>query len=97
MKIKQSFIMRYPVMGTSGPVIGQDNSAPSKEAYAAAWGQIAAQFAKNPLVAFDLMNEPHDMKTETVLANENAAIAAIRKAEVTAGGVPHLILVEGNS
>jgi endoglucanase len=55
------------------------------------WGRLAKQFAGNPLVIFDLVNEPHDLSTEQWRDAANAAIAAIRYA-----GARNLILVPGN-
>jgi endoglucanase len=55
------------------------------------WSRMAAQYAGNPRVAFDLMNEPHDMPTEQWASAANAAIAAIRSA-----GATNLLFVEGN-
>ena len=81
---------------TATSVIGGGQGGPSTAAYATAWGSIAAQFAANPNVMFDLMNEPHDLDTALILTNYNAAIAAIRAAESRAGGKPHTILLEGN-
>lgn len=66
------------------------------------WTQIATKFkdlaeqydgqhgAPNQLI-FEVMNEPNTMNTSTVIANNNAGIAAIR-----AVGIDNLVLVEGN-
>lgn len=78
----------------SGSVIGNtsDETAATTEQFAAFWGELAARFADNEKVIFGLMNEPHDMETELVLANNQAAIDAIRDA-----GANNLILMPGNS
>ncbi len=55
------------------------------------WSRMAKGYADNPRVAFDLMNEPHDMPTEQWASAANAAIAAIRSA-----GAKNLVFVEGN-
>ncbi len=78
--------MRY-----NNQIIGQSPSVTAKN-YADAWGQIAGQFKGNAYVFFDLMNEPHDMSTELILSNYNAAIASIR-----AQGADNLVLLEGNN
>jgi endoglucanase len=56
------------------------------------WFRLAGEFKSNSHVIFGLMNEPHDMKTETWRDDANAAIAAIRKT-----GATNLILVPGNA
>jgi endoglucanase len=56
------------------------------------WGQIAAHYASNSHVIFDLMNEPNSVSASQVVTSDNAAIAAIRNA-----GANQLILVEGTS
>jgi endoglucanase len=61
------------------------------EAYADFWSKLADHFKGNGLVAFGLMNEPHDMSTERWRDDANAAIAAIRGT-----GASNLILVPGN-
>lgn len=73
-------------------IIGDKGSPVTTQNYADAWASIARQFANNPFVFFDLMNEPHDMRTELILTNYNAAIAAIR-----AAGANNLVLLEGNN
>jgi endoglucanase len=81
--------MRYDV---DKKIIGSNvQGAPTAAQYAAAWSAIAGQFKDRPQVVFDLMNEPYEMSTRTILANYNAAIAAIRST-----GAKNLILLEGN-
>ena len=55
------------------------------------WRRIAERYKDNKSVIFGLMNEPHDMATETWLEAANNAIAEIR-----ATGAKNLILVPGN-
>jgi endoglucanase len=55
------------------------------------WGKVAASFAGNPRVVFSVINEPHDMTTEAVVALEQAALNAIRGT-----GAKQLVLVQGN-
>ncbi|WP_053064151.1 glycoside hydrolase family 5 protein [Caballeronia mineralivorans] len=81
--------MRY---GADNTIIGSNvPGAPTATQYAAAWSAIAAQFRNQPQVVFDLMNEPHEMSTRTIVDNYNAAIQTIRDA-----GAKNLILLEGN-
>ncbi|KAF7879748.1 uncharacterized protein EAF02_007918 [Botrytis sinoallii] len=78
----------------SGSVIGNttDPKAATTAQFAAFWGELANRFKSNTKVIFGLMNEPHDMPTSLVVANDQAAITAIRKA-----GAKNLILAPGNS
>lgn len=55
------------------------------------WTQLAATFGSNGQVIFGLMNEPHDMASETVVSFTNDALAAIRGT-----GATNLALVQGN-
>jgi len=68
----------------------------------ALWNEIAKQFkplantyngqnGKGELI-LELMNEPHDMPTQQVLDNSNAAITSIRN-----NGINNLILIDGNN
>jgi endoglucanase len=59
--------------------------------FADLWQRIAVLFKGNDRVIFGVMNEPHNIATETWVDASNAAIAAIRKA-----GANNLILVPGN-
>ncbi|KAI0876402.1 glycoside hydrolase family 5 protein [Hypoxylon argillaceum] len=78
----------------SGSVIGNtsDPSAATTAQFGAFWGELARRFSGNEKVIFGLMNEPHDMASSLVLANNQAAIDAIR-----AAGATNLILLPGNS
>lgn len=78
-------------------IIGSDSSNALKvEQYVAAWSSIAEEFVENPLVMFDLMNEPNNMSTQLIIQNYNPVIAAIRKVETDANVSPHIIHLEGN-
>ena len=55
------------------------------------WRRIAERYKDNKSVVFGLMNEPHDLPTETWLEAANIAIAEIRRS-----GAENLILVPGN-
>ncbi len=57
------------------------------------WGKMAAHYANNSHVIFDLMNEPNNVSASQVVTSDNAAIASIR----ANGATSQLILVEGTS
>src|SRR5262249_54213413 len=59
--------------------------------FADVWGRMAPLFKHKDRVLLGLMNEPHNMPTETWVEAANAAILAIRKV-----GSRNLILVPGN-
>ena len=77
----------------TGSIIGDtsDPAAATTAQFAAFWGELAGRFKNNPNVIFGLMNEPHDMSTQLILQNNQAAINAIR-----AAGAKQLILAPGN-
>lgn len=60
-------------------------------AFSDLWRRLAQEFRGSQLVWFGLMNEPHDIPSETWLSSANSAIAAIR-----AVGAKNFILVPGN-
>ncbi len=59
--------------------------------FADLWTRLAAPFGNRTGVVFGLMNEPHDMTTETVVGATNLALQAIRST-----GAGNLVLVQGN-
>ena len=59
--------------------------------FADVWSRIAPLFKGKDHVIFGLMNEPHDVDTDTWVDAANAAVSAIRDA-----GAENLILVPGN-
>ncbi|MCX7799947.1 MAG: glycoside hydrolase family 5 protein, partial [Fimbriimonadales bacterium] len=61
------------------------------EAFSAFWARLAGSYRGERRVWFGLMNEPHDLPTETWLRAANAALASIRQA-----GATNLVLVPGN-
>ncbi len=79
---------RYYPTSDPNDLIG--SSAVPDSSFANFWSQVAAHYKGNSHVIFDLMNEPHDLPTEQIVASDNAAIAAIRTA-----GASNLIFVEG--
>ncbi|KAJ3010018.1 hypothetical protein HKX48_007632 [Thoreauomyces humboldtii] len=56
------------------------------------WTRLARRFQNNQYVVFGLMNEPNSQSTESVLANNQAAINAIRRL-----GAKNIITVPGNA
>ncbi|KAG6876248.1 hypothetical protein C0992_000352 [Termitomyces sp. T32_za158] len=77
----------------SGSVIGNssDPTAATTEQFGEFWAEIARRFQTNPKVVFGINNEPHDMPTELILENNQAAINGIRSV-----GAEQLILAPGN-
>ncbi|KAH8173644.1 cellulase (glycosyl hydrolase family 5) domain-containing protein [Sarocladium implicatum] len=78
----------------SGSIIGDttDEEAATTEQFAEFWTELADRFKDNDRVAFGIMNEPHDMATQLVFDNNQAAVDAIRST-----GAKNLILVPGNN
>jgi len=56
------------------------------------WAKIAQYYKDRPDILFSLMNEPHDMPSETVVEMQNLAILSIR-----AAGATNTIMVNGNA
>jgi len=77
----------------TGSVIGNssDPTAATTAQFGEFWHELALRFATNPKVVFGINNEPHDMPTDLILRNNQAAIDGIRRA-----GAPQLILAPGN-
>jgi endoglucanase len=73
----------------SGQVIGGVVEA---AALADLWTRLAQRYNSNARVIYGLMNEPHDMPTETWRDSAQAAVQAIRST-----GSTNLILVPGNA
>lgn len=73
-----------------GDIVGSDKVPAA--AFADFWRRLALQFKDNPRVLFGLVNEPHDLPTETWVAAANAAIAAIRDT-----GARNVVSVPGNA
>ena len=71
------------------------------------WSQVAARFANNPLAAFDLYNEPHDISIEVWLNGGTVPKYSIFPYQTTgmqqlndavrATGARNLVLVSGNN
>ncbi|KAJ7143824.1 endoglucanase 1 [Mycena epipterygia] len=77
----------------TGSVIGNtsDPTAATTRQFEEFWNELALRFVHNPNVVFGINNEPHDMPTELLLQNDQAAINGIR-----AAGARQLILAPGN-
>jgi endoglucanase len=78
----------------TGSVIGNssDPTAATTEQFKEFWQELAGRFKDNEKVIFGIMNEPHDMASSLVLANDQAAIDGIR-----AAGAKQLIIAPSNS
>ncbi|KAH8600953.1 endoglucanase 1 [Bisporella sp. PMI_857] len=78
----------------SGSVIGNssDPKAATTAQFGQFWAELGGRFKNNNKVIFGLMNEPHDMQTSLVLANNQAAINGIRRT-----GAANLIIAPGNA
>ncbi|TVY86823.1 Endoglucanase, partial [Lachnellula willkommii] len=84
---------------STGSIIGDttDSKAATTAQFAEFWGELAGRLKDNEKVIFGLNNEvliqmqPHDMDTNLILANDQAAINAIR-----AAGANQLIIAPGN-
>ena len=76
----------------NGQIIGQSQGGPTNDQYASLWSQLATKYKAEPRVAFDIMNEPHDIPDLNAWANSSqAAVTAIRNA----GATSQLILLPG--
>ncbi|KAI0554459.1 glycoside hydrolase family 5 protein [Xylaria curta] len=78
----------------NGQIIGQ--GGPTDDQFANVWSQLATKYASAEKVIFGLMNEPHEVDINTWAKSVQAAVAAIRQAETSAGGSAHTILIPGN-
>lgn len=76
----------------NGTTTATANVVVTNAMFADFWGKMAAHYASNSHVIFDLMNEPNTVSASQVVASDNAALAAIRGA-----GANNLVLLEGTS
>ncbi|KAK7453472.1 hypothetical protein VKT23_011748 [Stygiomarasmius scandens] len=88
--------MRYndpSAQPNSGSVIGDtsDPNAATTEDFGAFWTELANRFVDNEKVIFGINNEPHDMDTQLIVDNNQAAIDGIRST-----GAQQLIIAPGN-
>lgn len=65
-------------------ISGGAASSPTTAAFADFWGRMARRYRANPLVWYNLMNEPHDQPAVGNVEAQNAACAAIRRSGATA-------------
>jgi endoglucanase len=75
-------------------VISSSNGGPTTAQFARFWAALASKYANNPKIAFELMNEPHDLGDVTLQGWADivqAAVTAIRQA----GATSNMILITG--
>jgi len=78
----------------NGLIIAQDAGGPTNEQYTSLLSQLAAKYANVSQVAFDIMNEPHDIPSLPAWANSSQlAVNAIR----AAGATTQQILIPGTN
>jgi endoglucanase len=76
----------------NGMIIGQTPGGPTNEQYASLMTQLATKYKSQPQVAFDIMNEPHDIPNLAAWGNSSqVAVNAIRNA----GATGQVILLPG--
>jgi endoglucanase len=76
----------------NGMIIGQTPGGPTNEQYASLLSQLATKYKNQSQVAFDIMNEPHDIPNLAAWGNSSqVAVNAIRNA----GATNHTILLPG--
>ena len=73
----------------NGGIIGQ--GGPSNEQFTSLWSQLASKYASEPKIAFDIMNEPHDLDISVWAETVQKAVSAIRDA----GATQQIILLPG--
>ncbi|KAK7908729.1 glycoside hydrolase family 5 protein, partial [Apiospora marii] len=75
----------------NGGVIGQ--GGPSDDQFVSLWSQLATKYAANDKVAFELMNEPHDLDINLWAQTCQKVVTAIRQA----GAKSQMILLPGTN
>ncbi|OAA57537.1 cellulase [Niveomyces insectorum RCEF 264] len=75
----------------NGGIVGQ--GGPTDAQFAGLWGQLAAKYADEPNIVFELMNEPHDLDVGAWAQTCQHAVTAIR----AAGAASQLILLPGTN
>lgn len=75
----------------NGGVIGQ--GGPSDEQFVSLWSQLATKYAANDKVAFEIMNEPHDLDINLWAQTCQKVVTAIRQA----GAASQMILLPGTN
>lgn len=79
----------------NGHIIGQSGSGydvPENTHLSSLWWQLAAWYKDEKRVAFDVMNEPHDLDMDTWAETVQWAVSSIRDAT---GGNQHIVLLPG--
>lgn len=84
--------MRRKVSGTTY-IIGDVDGVVPVSYLVDVWVKLATRplIKNNPLVIFEIMNEPHDMSDDLNVANQNTVVAAIR-----AAGAGNVVCFSGN-
>jgi endoglucanase len=68
----------------NGMIIGQTPGGPTNEQYASLLSQLATKYKNQSQIAFDIMNEPHDIPNLAAWGNSSqVAVNAIRNAGAT--------------
>ncbi|KAK8872633.1 glycoside hydrolase superfamily [Apiospora arundinis] len=75
----------------NGGVIGQ--GGPSDDQFVSLWSQLASKYAANDKVAFEIMNEPHDLDINLWAQTCQKVVTAIRQA----GAKSQMILLPGTN
>lgn len=75
----------------NGGIIGQ--GGPTDDQFVSLWAQLAAKYAQNDKVVFELMNEPHDLDVALWAQTCQKVVTAIRQA----GAVSQMILLPGTN
>ncbi|KAK1752867.1 glycoside hydrolase superfamily [Echria macrotheca] len=77
----------------NGKIVGQSAGGPTDDDLASLWTALATKYATNDKIAFELMNEPHDLDIKLWAATCQKVVTAIRKA--TNGKNTQIILLSG--
>jgi endoglucanase len=75
----------------NGGIIGQ--GGPTDDQFVSLWTQLAAKYAANDRIVFELMNEPHDLDINIWVQTCQKVITAIRNA----GAKSQMILLPGTN
>ncbi|KAK8041789.1 glycoside hydrolase family 5 protein [Apiospora rasikravindrae] len=75
----------------NGGIIGQ--GGPSDDQFVSLWTQLATKYAQNEKVAFEIMNEPHDLDVNIWTQTCQKVVTAIRQA----GATSQMILLPGTN
>jgi len=72
----------------NGAIVGQ--GGPTNAQFASIWTLLATKYGSQPRIAFDIINEPHNLDINLWAATNTAVVAAIRQA-----GATNMILLSG--